>query len=278
MANRLFLSFTLVIFTLWGYSQPLASHLLAPQEDISKGGAFKTIEENSEVVIKGLHSPPYKVLKEFNSQGFIVSRIALNSAGGRESETRWEYLDGQKLVHKKHRFFANITGWTEDEVKVEWDVEKGLPLKIEVLRNGRVSQWALSVIDSLGRIESMRVFSATGAHIFSERFMYLEASNMVRVMVFRANGVFASNWTFPIDPKKEFSFETVSRQYYPDGNVMIETLTDSTKDDQAYYYEYEYDNRGNWIEKRTFQVNLGRNNSVRNKKLEHKLTRQIGYQ
>jgi hypothetical protein len=278
MAIKHFLSLTFVLISILGYCQPVASHLLAPPAELSKGRAFRAIEEQSEVIFKGLQSYPHRVLKEFNEQGHIVSRIALNSAGGRESESHWEYFSGLKLLKKKHKFFANISGWTEDEVKVEWDVDRGLPLKVEITRNGKVMQWALSVIDTLGRIESLRVFGSTGAHTFTERFMYLESSNMVRVMVFKSNGVFTSNWTYPIDPTKEFSYDTVSRQFYPNGNVMIETLTDSNKGDQAYYYEYEYDSQGNWIEKRTYQANLGRNNTIRSKKLEHKLTRRIDYQ
>jgi hypothetical protein len=278
MTFKCSLFITLLFVSIGCFGQPIVSHFLAPQADISKGRPFKTIEEQSEVIIKGLNSLSPKVVQEFNSQGFIVSRVALNSAGGRTSETTWEYIDGKKLTYKKHRFFANMSGWTEDEVKVEWDYNSGLPTKVEVLRNGRVTQWALMTIDTLGRIESAKVFGPTGAHTFTERFMYMEPSNMIRVMMFRSNGVFSSNWTYPIDLTKEFSFESLTRQYYPNGDVMVETLKDSTKGDQAYYYEYDYDNQGNWVEKRTYQVSLGRNNSIRNKKLEHRFIRKIGYQ
>ena len=58
---------------------------------------------------------------------------------------------------------------------------------------------------------------------------------------------------------------------------MVETLTHAVKGDQAYYYEYQYDNDNNWVVKETYQVKLGRNNKIRNKKLENRVTRKITY-
>lgn len=257
--------------------QPMVSHFLAPQADISKGRNFQKIEEFSEVIIRGVAPIPHRVEKHFNSDGFIVSQVALNSAGGRTSETTWEYAKGRHLIRKYHRFFMNISGWNEEEVLVTIDDITLMPTKIEVLKNGKMWQWALIVMDTFGRIESAKVFGSTGAHVFNERIMHLEPSNMVRVMVYRANGQFVSTSTYPIDPKKEFTFDSVSRQFYPNGDIMLESLTIAGKGDQAYYYEYEYDAQGNWIEKRTYQVNLGKNNRIRNKNLENKVTRRITY-
>jgi hypothetical protein len=171
-----------------------------------------------------------------------------------------------------------MAGWNEEEVKIEWDETTKLPQKISALKNGEVWQWALTTVDTLGRIESAKVFSSSGAHIFSERLMYIEPSNMIKVMVFKANGLFSSTSSYPIDPSKEFSFESVSQEYYPNGDIMIDTLEGSGKGDQGYYYEYEYDDQGNWIEKRTFQATLGKNNKIKNKNLENRVIRKISYQ
>lgn len=278
MALRLYFTFLLVIMGSTLFGQPMVSHFLAPQADISRGRNFQKIEELSEVIIRGVAPIPHRVEKHFNSDGFIVSQVALNSVGGRTSETKWEYAKGRSLVRKHHRFFMNISGWSEEEVLITRDDMTLIPTKIEVLKNGKMWQWALTMMDTLGRIESARVFGSTGAHVFSERFMYLEPSNMIRVMVYRANGLFVSTSTYPIDPKKEFTFESVSRQFYPNGDIMLETLSTAGKGDQAYFYEYEYDGQGNWIEKRTYQVKLGRNNRISNKNLENRVTRKITYQ
>ena len=256
----------------------MVSHFLGVQSDISKGRNFRTIEEISEVQIRGVNPVPHRRVKQFNSKGSIVSDIIYNSAGGTSRETNWEYIDGVNLRRKHHRFFANIIGWQEEEVVIDWDSTTNLPQHIKVTKNGRVWQTAIIQPDTLGRIESARVLNANGGHVFTERFMYLESSNMIRITVFRPNGVFQSTWSYPIDRSKPFSFESVKRQYYPNGDVMVETLTNAVKGDQAYFYEYEYDGQGNWIERNNYQVELGRNDRIRRKKLEHKITRTITYQ
>lgn len=271
------LSLSLTLSTL-SMAQPMVGYFLAPQNDLSKGRNFSKIEETSEVIIRGRVPIPHQVEKHFNSAGMITSEVVLNSAGGRTSETTWEYFDGNKVENKKHKFFMNIKGWNEEEVKIEWDESTKLPKRIDVIKNGTLWQWALISIDTLGRIESAKVFGSTGAHIYTERLIYLEPSNMIKVVVYKANGLFSSTVSYPIDPKKPFSVESVSRQYYPNGDIMLDTLSEASKGDQAYYYEYEYDSQGNWIEKRTYQVTLGRNNKLKDKNLENKITRKITYQ
>jgi hypothetical protein len=274
---RFTLSIILSIVTLGSYAQPLVSYYIGSRSEASRGQYFKTIEESSEVIIKGVAPIPYKVVKEFNPQGNIVSSISYNSAGGKTAETRWEYIDGVRLLKKHHRYFANIAGWREEVVNVEYDQDNMLPKKIELLKEGKVFQSAALTSDTLGRIEVAEVYGSTGAHITTEKLLYIVQSNMIRVMVYRANGQFHGSWTYPIDPNKEFNFESVSRQYYPNGDVMVETLYNSMQGDQAYYYDYNYDSQGNWIVKETYQVTLGRNNSIRNKKIEHRITRNITY-
>lgn len=272
--STLFIASAISIVSL---AQPMVGYYLSPQSDISRGQKFSSIDEISEVIIRGRVPIPYRVEKRFNSSGMIISETVLNSAGGRTSETTWEYVDGIKIISKKHKFFMNIKGWNEEEVRVEWDNAINLPKRIEVTKNGTLWQWALTSFDTLGRVESVKVFGSTGAHLFTERLMYLEASNMIRVVVYKANGLFSSTVSYPIDPTKPFAVESLAREYYPNGDIMLDTLTGSSKGDQAYYYEYEYDSQGNWVEKRTFQVTLGKNNKIKNKNLENKVTREITY-
>jgi hypothetical protein len=258
------------------FGQPMVSYWLTPQPDISNGNPYKSIVETSEVLIEGLNSSPTRVVKQFNELGKIVSSITYNSAGGVTSEIAWEYSYGKYLINRKERSFVNLRGWREEEVKIEWDMELELPIKIEVYKKGVLEQWADLIIGESNRIESAQVFNNQGL-IFTERIMYIEPSNLIRVRIHRANNSFAGTASFPIDPLKPYSFDSVARTYYPNGNIMIETLTHAVKGDQAYYYEYKYDDEGNWIEKQTYQVNLGRNDKIKNKKLENRVTREISY-
>lgn len=264
-------------FTALAYSQPIVNHFLAIPNDVSHGGTFSSIIETSEVLIKGYQPIPHKTEKKFNGNGLITEQIAYNSAGGKSSETYWEYMPNNGLRKKRHKFFANLSGWNEEEVIVEWDNETLVPLKVEVLKNGKISQWALMTMDTLGRIESAKVFGPTGAHTYTEKFIYIEPSNMIKVMVYKANGVFTSSWSYPLNREKTFKPESISCQSYSNGDIMLEKLSNALKGDQAYYYEYEYDNRGNWIEKRTYQVKLGKNDKIKNKSLENRVTREITY-
>ncbi len=266
-----------VFTTLQVEAQPMASYILSPQPEVSRGSLFKHIVETSEVLIKGVNTPPIKVEKLFNRNGLMVSSVALNSAGGKTNETLWSYAYEKYLIRKFQRSFVNMRGWSEEEVQVTWDENHTLPSKIEVFKNGKLWQWAILLADSLRKIESARVISSTGAHVFTERFVYIEASNMIKVMVYRANGAFVGTWSFPLDQSKPFVFESVSRKYYPNGDIMIETLADASKGDQAYFYEYDYDSHGNWITKNTYQVKLGKNDRISNKKIENRVTRVITY-
>lgn len=260
------------------HAQPVANHFLGMHPDVSNGKNFRSITEISEVILKGYAPVPHKTVKEFNSAGLITKQTSFNSAGGVGSETLWEYTTNLKLSRKHHRFFVNIAGWNEEEVTIEWDEEWKNPARIEIQKSGKLHQWATPSIDTLGTIETIQVFGPTGAHIFTERFNYIERSNMIRVMVYRATGQYVSSWSYPLDPSKPFNFESVSTQRYPNGLVRLEKLSMAGKGDQAYYYEYEYDNQKNWVEKRTYQVTLGKNDRIKKKKLENRITRTILYQ
>jgi hypothetical protein len=277
MRVKIFFTLIFSTFLISSWAQPMVSYFLTPQSEASRGRLFKYIEEKSEILIKGLNNAPNRVEKHFNGNGLITSCISYNSAGGKTSEIVWEYANEKNLTRKFQRSFTNMRGWSEEEVILNWDTDFITPSKIEVFKNGEKWQWAVMTADNSRKIESAKVINSTGAHIFTERFVYIEASNMIKVMVYRANGVFVSTASYPIDPKRGFSFESVKREYYPNGDVMIETLKDAVKGDQAYSYEYEYDPQGNWIEKRTYQVKLGKNNRIRDKRIENRTTRKISY-
>ncbi|NHB68881.1 hypothetical protein [Perlabentimonas gracilis] len=276
MCRKSLLLILLTTIALAVCGQPMLSHWFSPQPDISNGNPYRSIEETSEVIIPGLNSSPTKVVKKFNEMGNIISSNTYNSAGGLTSEITWDYMYGNLLVHKYQRSFVNLRGWSEEEVTIEWDEETELPTRIEVNKNKEPWQWATLIAGADKRIESAQVFNSKGL-VYTERVMYMEPSNLIRVRIHRANNSLAGTASYPINPLKPYSFESVARTYYPNGDIMTETLTHAVKGDQAYFYEYEYDHEGNWIEKRTYQVSLGRGDRIRNKKLENKVTRKITY-
>jgi hypothetical protein len=171
-----------------------------------------------------------------------------------------------------------MIGWREEIVKIEYNPETQVPEKITVEREGKLLQRATVEIDTMGKIEMVQVFNSSGAYSFIEKLIYLQSANIIRVLVYRPNNQFYGTWSYPIDPNKEFNVSAVSQEKYDNGDIRLETLTDASKGDQAYYYEYEYDSQGNWIIKDTYQVNLGKNNKIKKKKLEHRITRKITYQ
>lgn len=277
MFPRIFLTISAFLFIHISFAQPMVGYFLSPQSELSKGRAFKSIEETSEIFLKGITITPTRIEKVFNKFGNITSSVTYNSAGGKTSEIYCDYVNGENLVRKQTRSFVNHRGWQEEEVFIKWDDCYSIPQKIEVKKNGQVWQSAKFITDSTLKFESAEVFNNKGDHVFTERFSYIEASNIIKVMVFRANGAFNGSSTYPINHKESFTFESVTQTLYPNGDVMIETLSHAVSGDQAYYYEYEYDSQGNWVEKSTFQVNLSRGNRVSKKKLENKITRKITY-
>ncbi|MDY0201690.1 MAG: hypothetical protein RBR40_11960 [Tenuifilaceae bacterium] len=277
MFPRILVTISAFLLVQMSLAQPMVGYFLSPQSELSKGRAFKFIEETSEIFLKGLTITPTRMEKKFNEFGNITSSVTYNSAGGKTNEIYWEYVGGVNLVRKQTRSFVNHRGWQEEEVFLTWDDRYSIPQKIEVKKNGQVWQSAKFITDSILKFESAEVFNSKGDHIFTERFTYMEASNIIKVMVFKANGAFNGSSTYPINHKESFTFESVKQMLNPNGDVMIETLSHAVSGDQAYYYEYEYDSQGNWIEKNTFQVNLSRGNRVTKKKLENKTTRKITY-
>lgn len=271
-----------LFFLFGGYAlvqaQPITDHLFSAPMGMSRSTPFRSITENSELIFKGHKTPPHRQEQQYDRQGCILSQISYNSSGGVSSETYWEYDEGNRLIGKKHRFFANFSGWNEVVIVIKRDSISFVPVGIEEFKNDKLVQWAVIMVDTLNRIEMARVFGPSGAHTFTEKMMYITRSNIVKVNVYRANGVHASTWSYPIDAQKPMVIESVTSQRYPNGDVMLEKLAGANMGDQAYYYEYEYDSKGNWIEKSTYQVTLGKKDKIKKKKLENRITRSITYQ
>jgi hypothetical protein len=256
----------------------MIGHYLGEIREPNRGRKFETIEELHEVLIKDVTTSPYRVVKKFNPSGQKTSHISYGKEGGTTSDIRWVYSDAGRLLTKRHKYFINMIGWREELIIVEYNPDTGIPERITMDREGKPFQSATVITDTLGKVELVQVFNNTGAIAFIEKLIYLPPANLIRVLVYRPNNQFFGTWSYPMDPNNEFSISTVNQQLYPNGDVRIETLTDASKGDQAYYYEYEYDSQGNWVTKETYQVKLGKNNKVSKKKLEHRITRKITYQ
>lgn len=264
-------------FSAKALAQPVTAHLLAAPADHSQGQPFAYIEEISEVLIKGIKVPPHRTEKSFNAQGKILAQTSYNSSGGISSEMHWEYDEEQRVAVKRLGYFVNYVGWIEEEFHIVNDSITQLPVKIEEYKNGELMQWAAITTDSSGRLVAAKVVSTTKGHTFTEKIVYMDAANLVRVNVYRAVGMHVSSWSYPIDASRRMVVEAVSSRFYGNGNVKLEKLSGAQRGDQAYYYEYEYDSQGNWIEKRTYLVTLGKKDRIKRKKYENRITRKLTY-
>lgn len=270
--------FMAMLISVFGFSQPFIGYYLSNTSEPSKGRNFEFIEESYELVIKGVTTLPHRIEKRFNSQGKIISELVYGKTGGKTSETQWEYFGGTKLTLKYHKFFVNMVGWQEELIKIDYNTENGMPKEIVLEKNGKLFQWAIIGSDSLNRVETAKVLDARKAHIFSENLLYIESSNMIKVMVYRSNGQFFGTWSYRWDENKPYNYSTLKRKFNANGDVMIETLSSGGMGDQAYFYDYTYDAQGNWITKETYQVVLGSGDRIKKKKLEHRIARKITYQ
>ena len=279
--SQMLRALTAMIFLCFFYitvvGQPIIGHYLGETKEHNRGKKFQSIEEIHEVLIKDVAASPYKVIKMFNPNGLKISEITYGKEGGVNSKTSWEYSSDNRLLKKSHKYFVNIIGWREEILQIDYNPDTGAPESIIQEREGKTLQKATIILDTLGRVEMVQVFNTSGSLSFIEKLIYLIPANMIRVIVHRPNNQFIGTWSYPLDPNKEFSISSVNQFFYPNGDVRIETLTDASKGDQAYYYEYEYDSQGNWITKETYQVKLGKDNKLTKKKLEHRITRKITY-
>jgi hypothetical protein len=259
------------------FSQPTIEILLTNHPFASRGSNIESIEERYELILSDIKPKPYKVVMMFDKTGNIISEITYGKAGGMQSETKFEYNSNQKLIKKGHRYFLNMLGWRVEETTVTYNDTTGFVSEIRYIKNGLLLSTSKVFCDDLGKPNEVRVLDNKGAFSSIERIAYSPNVNIIRVMLFTPSNQFISRWIYPLDYTKPYQSGQVERQYYPNGEVMLESLEDETKIDQGYFYEYRYDSQGNWIERDTYQVTIGRNKNIKDKKLEHKIFRTIKY-
>jgi YD repeat-containing protein len=267
----------LILLTACALAQPTIEIYLTNHSYPSKGSAIESIEETYELMIQEIPPSPFKVMIRLDKTGKITSETKYGKAGGKQSETNWEYDQNQKLTKKTHRYFVNMLGWRAEETSLKYNDTTGYIAEIRFIKNGVLQSTSKVFCDSLGSPFDVRVLDDNGAFSTIEKIGYSPSANLIRVMILKSTSQFISRWLYPIDPSKPYQSGQIERQYYPNGEVMLESLEDQTKIDQGYFYEYTYDGQGNWVEKDTYQVSLGKNSKIKNKKLEHKIMRTIKY-
>lgn len=264
-------------FTSSAFAQPTIEVYLTSQPFPSKGPTVESFEDNYELLIKNVPQKPIKIITQFNREGLISSETKFGKGGGKTSETKWEYSQSHKLTKKTHKYFVNTVGWKIDETTLTYNDTTGFLSEIRFTKNGVQNSMSKVFCDSIGRPKDIRVLDGKGAYIMNEKVVYSPNVNVVRVMEFKPTNQYAGKYTYPLDPSKPFQTNQVDKQYYPNGDLMLDSLELKSKTNQGYYYEYNYDGYGNWIEKNTYQVTLGKNNKIKDKKLEHRITRVIKY-
>ena len=267
----------LILLSTLIYAQPTIEVFLNSKPYPSKGPTIESIEENLELLIKDISPQPIKIVSKFNKNGFIVNETKYGKGGGKVSESFWEYNQENKLAKKTHKYFVNLSGWKVEETKLTYNDTTGFLSYIKVSKNDVQQTMSKVFCDSIGQPIDIRVLDGNGVYVSNEKIIYSSAINLIRVMVFKSSNQFSGSYTYPIDPSKPIRNNQIEKQYYPNGELMLDSLDSNSKTNQGYYYEYSYDNYGNWIEKDTYQVSLGKNNKIKDKKLEHRIKRIIKY-
>lgn len=259
-------------------SQPLIDIYLSNNIQESRGAKFTQVEEThtSHITPKNPQAS-FKIIRVYNSWGKITSEVKRNSAGGRISETTWEYTSQGSIKKKSSQVFINQRGWIHEDCDLSYNDSTGRIEEITNNFNKQVKQRAKITCDAEGFPVDVRILNNKGILTSIERIISIPASNCIRVNCFNPSEQFQASYNYPIDPKKPIPASTIKREYNDRGDVTIEMLNNPSKMNQGYYHEYEYDSYGNWTEKRTYQCNVATNNKVRNKKLELTVTRKITY-
>jgi hypothetical protein len=258
-------------------AQPTIDIFLTAHPIPSKGKEIESIEDKYELIISDVKPKPFKVNMTFDKNGNIVSDASFGKAGGRIGENKWEYNENQKLTKKTHKYFLNMLGWRNEEITIKYNDTTGFVSEILYTKNGTLLSSSKVFCDHEGKPIEVRVLDNTGAFSSIERIAYSPDANIIRVMLFTPTNQFISRWVYPMNYLKPYQSGQVEKQYYPNGDIMLESLEEETKLDQGYFYEYKYDSQGNWIEKDTYQVTIGKNSKIKDKKLEHKIFRTIKY-
>lgn len=273
---RYFLLISSFLFIVTLKAQPTVEVYLNNQTYINKNTSVESIEEKHELLIKELPSQPLRIVQHFNRSGYITNEKKFGKMNGLLSETSWEFDQNEKLVKKTHKYFVNMLGWRLEETLVTYN-DSGFVSNIQFFKDGIVLTSSKVKCDSIGRPVYLRVYDGKGAHLTDEKLKYIPTANIIKVMIYKYTNQFVGSFVYPIDNLIPFQSNSIKKQYYPNGNIMLETLENSKNSDQGYYYEYKYDSHGNWLEKTTYQVTIGKNNKIKDKKAEHRIQRIIKY-
>lgn len=258
-------------------AQPIIDVYLSSKIPTSKGIPFISVEETHELLalVNG-KAPIFKVVKKYNSSGRVTSEIKYNSLGGVQYETTWEYNSKAEPTRKFTRQFFNYKGWSTEEIILKYNDTSGCLQDITYYIEKVKKQYAQVTCDSIGTIKEVRVFNESGVYTNIERLLYVPSNNSLRVMVYRSNEQFVAAHIYPLDYSKTPPKSSIKRAYNDRGDIILEALPDS-KLKQGYYYDYRYDSYGNWNLKLTYQCTVAENDKVKDKKLEHKIKRNITY-
>lgn len=265
------------ISSFYVFAQPTIEVYLTNRPFPTKGSMIESVEDKYELMINEVPPRPFKITMGFNKEGYIINESRFGNAGGKLSETIYDYNQNRKLTKKTHRYFVNMLGWKIDETQLTYNDTTGYISEIISFKNKVLESTSMVFCDSTGKPIEVRVLDDKGGFSMIEKIGYSPNANIIRVMVLKSTNQFVGRWLYPIDPLKPYQSGQIEKQYYPNGEIMLESLEDQTKIDQGYFYEYNYDGQGNWIEKETYQVTLGKNNKIKDKKLEHKISRTIKY-
>jgi len=269
--------FYFILFTSCATAQPTIEIYLTNHPYPNKGSAIERIEETYELKIQEIPPSPFKIVILLDKAGYQTSETKLGKTGGKQSETKWEYNQSQKLTRKTHHYFVNMLGWKSEESILVYNDTSGFLSEIRIKKNEALESISKVLCDTLGNPYEVRVMDEKGGFTMIEKISYSPNANIIRVMQIKPTGQLFNRWSYPIDSAKPLQTGQVEIQYWPNGELMLESLDKQTKTDQGYYYEYRFDSQENWVVKDTYQVTLGRNNKIKDKKLEHTVLRAIKY-
>jgi len=272
-----FILLHIILIPLYTVSQPVVGIYFSSRAGESRGPAFSKVEEIHELLIPQSGIPSYfRVIKQYNSSGKIISEKRYNKAGGIMGESTWEYNSKGELTKKVNRQFMNFKGWITEQTLLSYNDTSGVLQEITTLFENQVTLRAEIIPDKNLKITEVLLYNEKNVFLGTERVVYLPQNNTIRVLSYKPNEQFIGATTYPLDPKLPEPPSAIKREFNSQGDVVLEALPNS-KMEQGYFYEYTYDSHGNWIEKLTYQCKVTENSKVKDKKLEHKITRIITY-
>jgi len=272
-----FILLHIILIPLYTASQPVVGIYFSTRASESRGLAFSKVEEIHELLIPQSGIPSYfREIKQYNPSGKIISEKRYNKAGGIMGESTWEYNSKGELTKKVNRQFMNFKGWITEQTLLSYNDTSGVLQEITTIFENQVTLRAEVIPDKDLKITEVLLYNEKNMHVGTERVVYLPQNNTIRVLSYKPNEQFIGATTYPLDPKLPEPPSAIKREFNSQGDVVLEALPNS-KMEQGYYYEYKYDSYGNWTEKLTYQCKVTKNGKVKDKMLEHKITRNITY-